>query len=106
MATRRYSENVKMVSGPKENTYREKCEELGLQPLVERRDRQDMALVHKFLTEKSGTDMFRQIAATVSFAVRTVEKWNNLPNDVKCAQKCEGLQDRDGQTLSSVIFSD
>jgi hypothetical protein len=37
--------------------------ELGLQTLVERRDRQDMALVHEFLTEKSGTDMFRQIAA-------------------------------------------
>jgi hypothetical protein len=44
-------------------TYREKSEELGLQTLVERRDMQDMALVHKFLTEKSGTDMFRQIAA-------------------------------------------
>ncbi len=90
---------VKMVSGPKGTTYREKCEELGLQPLVERSDRQDIALVHKFLTEKSGTDMFRQIAANgrvgtrqaagghrlsvqyartiprkYSFAVRTVEK--------------------------------
>ncbi len=53
---------VKMVSGTKGTTYREKCEELGLQPLVERRDRKDMALVHKFLTEKSRTDMFRQIA--------------------------------------------
>ena len=35
-----------------------------LQTLEDRRDRQDMALVHKFLTEKSGTDMFRQMAAT------------------------------------------
>jgi hypothetical protein len=34
-------------------TYREKSEELGLQTLVEIRDRHDMALVNKFLTENS-----------------------------------------------------
>ncbi len=54
---------VKMVSGLKGTTYTEKCAELGLQTLVERRDRQDMALVHKFLTEKSGTDRFRLMGA-------------------------------------------
>ncbi len=41
---------LNMVSGLMETTYREKCEELCLQTLVERRDRQDVALVHKFLT--------------------------------------------------------
>jgi hypothetical protein len=101
---------VKMVSGLKGTTYKEKYKELGLQTLEDRRDRQDMALVHKFLTEKSGTDMFRQMAATgragtrqaagghglsvqyartdprkYSFAVRAVEKWNLLPDDVKSA---------------------
>jgi len=40
-------------------TYQEKCKELGLKTLLERRDAQDMSLVHKFLTEKSGSDMFR-----------------------------------------------
>jgi hypothetical protein len=42
----------KMVSGLKGTTYKQKCEELGLQILVEMKDSQDMALVHKFLTEK------------------------------------------------------
>jgi hypothetical protein len=67
-------------------------------------------MVHKFLTKKSGTDMFRQMAENgragtrqaagghglsvqyartdprkYSFAVRTVEKWNLLPDDVKSA---------------------
>jgi ribonuclease P/MRP protein subunit RPP40 len=101
---------VKMVSGLKGTTYKEKCNELGLQTLEDRRERQDMALVHKFLTEKKGNDMFRQMAANgragtrqaagghglsvqyartdprkYSFAVRTVEKWNRLPDDVKSA---------------------
>jgi len=35
---------VQMVSGLKITTYQEKCEELHLQSLVERRDNQDMAL--------------------------------------------------------------
>ncbi len=94
---------VKMVSGLKGTTYKEKCKELGLQTLEDRRERQDMALVHK-------TDMFRQMAANgragtrqaagghglsvqyartdtrkYSFEVRTVEKWNRLPDDVKSA---------------------
>jgi hypothetical protein len=101
---------VKLVSGLKGATYQEKCKELGLKTLLERRETQDMALVHKFLTEKSGSDMFRQIAANgragtrqaagghglsvqyartdprkYSFAVRTVEKWNRLPDEVKSA---------------------
>jgi hypothetical protein len=37
--------------GLKGSTYEEKCAKLGLKTLEERRGGQDMALVHKFLTE-------------------------------------------------------
>jgi hypothetical protein len=48
-----------MISGLKGSTYEEKCEELGLKILEERRGGQDMALVHKFLTKQTGTDLFK-----------------------------------------------
>ena len=51
-----------MISGLKGSTYEEKCEELGLKTLEERRGGQDMALVHKFLTEQTGTELFRLTA--------------------------------------------
>ncbi len=54
---------IKMISGLKGSTYEEKCEELGLETLEERRGGQDMALVHKFLTEQTGTELFRLTAA-------------------------------------------
>ncbi len=54
---------IKMISGLKGSTYKEKCAELGLKTLEERRGGQDMALVHKFLTEQTGTDLFRLTAA-------------------------------------------
>ncbi len=73
MATRRYSigRHAQEGSGkgsengvrPEGNYQQRKVRRAGIQPLLERRVRQDMALVHKFLTEKSGTDIFRQIAA-------------------------------------------
>jgi ribonuclease P/MRP protein subunit RPP40 len=112
---------VKMVSGLKGTTYQEKCKELGLNTLLERGDAQDMSLVpvHKFLTEKSGSDMFRQIAANgragtrqaagghglsvqyartdprkYSFAVRTVEKWNRLPEEVKSAPTGKAFKEK------------
>jgi ribonuclease P/MRP protein subunit RPP40 len=105
---------VKMVAGLKGETYQGKCAELGLETLEKRRERQDMSLVYKFMTEKSGTDMFRHLAVQdrirtrqaagehglgiqyartdprkYSFAVRTVEKWNNLPEDVKTSKNEE-----------------
>jgi hypothetical protein len=49
--------------GLKGLTYEEKCAELGLATLEERRGGQDMALVHKFLTEQTGTDLFRLTVA-------------------------------------------
>ncbi len=40
---------VKMVSGLLGKTYEEKCHELSLETLQERRQLQDIALVHKFV---------------------------------------------------------
>ncbi len=40
---------VKMVPGLSGKTYEEKCRELNLQTLQERRQLQDIALVHKFV---------------------------------------------------------
>jgi ribonuclease P/MRP protein subunit RPP40 len=40
---------VRMVSGLKGTTYEERCAELGLETLKSRRDRQDMALAHKYM---------------------------------------------------------
>jgi len=113
---------VKMVTGLKGTTYEEKCAELGLETLEERRHGQDMALVHKFLTSERETSMFVRAAAPerartrqatsqhsltiqyartdprkYSFAVRTVEKWNKLPDEVKAApdgEKFRGLLKR------------
>jgi hypothetical protein len=38
---------VKMVAGLKSKDYNERCHELGLETLVQRRKKQDLALVHK-----------------------------------------------------------
>ena len=46
---------VRMVSGLKGTTYEEKCTELGLETLKTRRERQDMALAHKYvMSEEKG----------------------------------------------------
>jgi hypothetical protein len=101
---------VKMVAGLKGKDYLEKCAELDLQTLEARRRDQDMALVHKFLTDGSNFSLFiktaeqdrartRQAAGdhglTVqyartdprkySFAVRTVDGWNKPPDDTRSA---------------------
>jgi len=102
-----------MVAGLKGETYEEKCAELGLQTLEERRKIQDMTLVHKFLTSEKESSLFvrstartRQAAGihslTVqyartdprknSFAVRTVENWNGLPDAVKAAPDGEAFR--------------
>jgi ribonuclease P/MRP protein subunit RPP40 len=108
-----------MVTGLKGSTYEEKCEELGLETLEERRGGQDMALVQKFLTEQTGTELFRLTAAQdrvrtrqaagehglsvqfartdprkYSFSVRTVENWNKLPEDVKTSRNGEEFKNK------------
>jgi hypothetical protein len=97
-------------------TYKEKCRELGLKSLEVRRNSQDMALVHKFLTEKTGTDLFQRAASKLntrtrqaageyglgvkyartdprkfSFTMRTVEPWNRLPEEIKNCNKQRGF---------------
>jgi len=109
---------VKMVAGLKGATYEEKCAELGLQTLKARREGQDMALVHKFLMDDSGTELFRRLASQerartrqaagghglavqfartdprkYSFSVRTVEKWNKLPEEVRAAPSRTAFRD-------------
>ncbi len=103
---------VKMVTGLKARNYKERCEELKLESLAERREKQDLVEVYKELErmeEGQGGEMFTyanegqegirtrasidprnlrvQYARTdqrkYSFGVRVVEKWNNLPAEVK-----------------------
>jgi hypothetical protein len=110
---------VKMVSGLQGTTYPDKCKELGLETLEERRDRLDMALVHKLLTENTGTGLFQRTASQQrartrqaagehglsvqfartdprkhSFAIRTVEPWNKLPESIKNTKSGEAFKNR------------
>jgi hypothetical protein len=43
---------MKMVAGLKSKEYKEKCSELGLEKLEQRRMKQDMSLVHKLTREE------------------------------------------------------
>jgi ribonucleases P/MRP protein subunit RPP40 len=102
---------VRMISGLRGKTYLERCEEIGLQTLEQRRHLQDLSLVHKYMTgqgnlnyehmfEKAqerlgmrtrlaaGEENLKLPAARTelrrnSFAVRTITKWNSLPDEVK-----------------------
>jgi hypothetical protein len=103
---------VKMVAGLKSKDYRERYQELGLETLEERRDKLDLALVHKLVREGQEAPMLVPIpeadnrvrtkgqlqhmdsqpntpelmsGSTVpySFSVRVVESWNRLPDNVK-----------------------
>jgi hypothetical protein len=106
-----------MISGLRGKTYLERCEEIGLQTLGHRRNQQDLTLVHKYMTGKgnlkfehmfekaqerqgmrtrlaAGEDNLKLPAARTelkrnSFAVRTVTKWNGLPDKVKRISGCE-----------------
>ena len=109
---------VKMVAGLRGSDYEERCAELGLETLEERRQGQDMALVHKMMNNGQGAGMFefarndengvrtRRAAAThglvvqyartdirkYSFAVRVVEPWNRLPDTLKKAASKEAFK--------------
>ncbi len=109
---------VRMVAGLKGRDYEERCAELGLETLEERRLSQDMALVHKMMNNGQGTSMFEfarnddagvrtrraaaahglavQFARTdirkYSFAVRVVEPWNRLPDTLKRAASKEAFK--------------
>jgi hypothetical protein len=106
---------VKMVAGLRAKDYRERCIELGLETLEERRQNQDLALAHKMML--NSTTMLqpirgenrvrtRQAAAAhglavqyartdtrkYSFTVRVVDPWNRLPDTVKTAPTKEAFK--------------
>ncbi len=107
-----------MEAGLKGRTYEERCAELGLETLQERRERQDMALVHKYMAKQNQNLFTRsggnggartRTAAGVnglavqyartdvrmqSFTVRAVEQWNSLPNSLRAEKWPECFKKR------------
>jgi hypothetical protein len=108
---------VNMVSGLNGRSYEDRCSELGLQTLEQRRMDQDLTQVYRFskgvcnirperlferaenregpVTRQSGDkENFKLPAARLdirknSFAVRSVHKWNELPSYLKSAKNTE-----------------
>jgi hypothetical protein len=108
---------VGMISGLQGKTYEERCTEIGLQTLSERRNEQDMALVYKFskgVGNLKTEALFERIPTRAgpvtrlagsgenfvvprarldirkhSFAVRAAKHWNELPDGVKTANSGE-----------------
>jgi hypothetical protein len=108
---------VGMVSGLKNKVYEGRCAELGLKTLEARRYEQDMALVYKFykgvgklepeklfnkIPERTGPvtrlashgSNFAVLVSRLdvrknSFAVRSVQKWNELPPQIKESTTCD-----------------
>jgi hypothetical protein len=103
-----------MVAGLKSREYKERCSELGLETMEERRHKQDLALVHKLMQDGPDASILqrtwennegarmRQVTANglttqyartdvrkYSFAVRVVDKWNRLPESVRTATSKE-----------------
>jgi hypothetical protein len=109
-----------MVSGLNGRNYEERCSELGIQTLKQRREDQDMAQVFRYskgignidaerlferaamqegpVTRQSGDrENFKIPAARLdvrknSFAVRTVQHWNELPAKIKSAKDCQAFK--------------
>jgi hypothetical protein len=96
-----------MVSGLQSKDYEGRCKELALETLAERRNKQDMGLVYTMLSkpnelltlsDRAGVRT-RQTAGTkslvakfaktdprkFSFAVRTIDNWNGLPESIRQA---------------------
>jgi hypothetical protein len=111
---------VKMVSGLISKEYEARCREIGIKTLAERRIDQDMAQVYRFhkgsgglqaekifvrantragpVTRLTGSaSNFKIPAARVeirrnSFAVRTISKWNELPEEIKNSSNATGFK--------------
>ncbi len=99
-----------MVAGLKSREYKDCCNDLGLETHEKRREKQDVALVHKLVVSGAGQrwqifglagrndrprtrqaggehKLLPQFARTdqrkFSFPVRAVEPWNRLPDEIK-----------------------
>ncbi len=92
-----------MVTGLKGSTYEEKCEELGLETLEERRGRANWnrtIQAHscpgqgKNKASSGRTWFISTDPRKYSFAVRTVENWNKLPEDVKTSRNGEEFKNK------------
>jgi hypothetical protein len=109
---------VGMVSGLKGKSYEERCAELGLETMETRKIKQVMSLVHKLISNGGGEELFttagghdgvrtRRAAAAnglsapfartdirkYSFAVRTVEHWNSLPEGARTANSQQSFKE-------------
>jgi hypothetical protein len=108
---------LSQVAGLQGKSYEQRCEELKLESLEERRKKQDMKLVHSMLLGKGnircetlfekasnrqgartrntdGVNNLKQPMARTelrknSFAVRTINQWNGLPEDLKSCTTTE-----------------
>jgi hypothetical protein len=109
-----------MISGLTSKNYEERCAELGIQSLADRRLDQDLTQVYRYsknvgnigpeklyeraaardspTTRQSGdAENFKIPAVRLdlrknSFAVRTVQRWNELPSHIKSARTCEAFK--------------
>ena len=108
---------VGMISGLGGESYEEKCKELNLETLQRRREKQDLLELFKMLNGAGDLDpaiLFKRPEArtgvatrstgdphklvmprtrletrTNFFTVRVVEKWNNLPRELKTAKNVQ-----------------
>jgi hypothetical protein len=105
---------ILVVAGLKSREYKERCSELGLETMKERRHKQDLALVHKLMQDGPDASILqrtrennegartRQVTANglatqyartdlrkYSFAVRVADKRNRLPESVRTATSKE-----------------
>jgi hypothetical protein len=108
-----------MLSGLKSKDYKERCLELGLETLEKRREEQDMALVHKMAQGGQLSKVFEMADAQdrprtrqtereyrliqkfarmdprkYSFAVRVVDPWNKLQDNLKLVNSKEQFKSK------------
>jgi hypothetical protein len=76
---------VKMVSGLTSKEYEDRCREISVKTLVERRLDQDMAQVYRFHKGSGGLQADKIFES--SFAVRTISKSQNGMNYRKMKKK-------------------
>ncbi len=101
---------VRQIVGLQGTTYEEKCQELGLELLIKRREQSDLVQVWKSLHQEeneNGNSLFEYVSSDTvrtrfradpqnlqpktsrldvrkhSFAVRVIDKWNNLDSNIK-----------------------
>jgi hypothetical protein len=112
---------INAISGLASRSYVEKCEELGIETLAERREIHDLVQTYKILNGTGNIDytglftkINRETARTRlaaghdnlvtrpartdvrknSFAVRVVPKWNALPDEIKQSRNSEVFKSR------------